>query len=106
PKLLRKREPPVCSLGRPQVILDLGCDPALRQYVDSEHPGKGPGTFALSSALASRSGALTGPRSVPGLTLDERDRLVERRPAGTDIRHRNVLVPDGHAAEEDELRRG
>src|SRR5262249_62431080 len=41
-----------------------------------------------------------------GLTLDERDRLVERRPARTDVRHRFVLVPDRHAAEEEELRRG
>src|SRR5262245_48244035 len=29
---------------------------------------------------------------VLGLTLDERDRLVERRPARTDVRHRFVLV--------------
>ena len=39
-------------------------------------------------------------------TLDERDRLVERRPARTDVRHGGVLVPDRHATEVDELRRG
>ena len=36
------------------------------------------------------------------LTADERDRLVERGAARTDVTHRGVLVPDRHAAEEDE----
>lgn len=34
---------------------------------------------------------------------DERDRLVEGRPARTDVGHRDVLEPDRHAAEQDEL---
>ena len=37
------------------------------------------------------------------LTGDERDRLVERGAARTDVSYRGVLVPDRHAAEEDEL---
>ena len=37
------------------------------------------------------------------LTGDERDRLVERGAARTDVSHRGVLVPDRHATEEDEL---
>src|SRR5262249_5353313 len=44
--------------------------------------------------------------SFPRLTLGERDSLVDRRQACTDVRHRFVLVPDRHAAEEEELRRG
>src|SRR5262245_61231746 len=36
------------------------------------------------------------------LILDERDRLVERRPARTGVTHRDVLEPDRHATEEDE----
>ena len=40
------------------------------------------------------------------LTADERDRLVERGAACTDVTHRGVLVPDRHAAEEDEPVRG
>ena len=43
---------------------------------------------------------------VEQLTGDERDRLVERGAARTDVTHRGVLVPDRHAAEEDELVRG
>ena len=39
-------------------------------------------------------------------TVDERDRLVERGPAGAGVTHRRVLVPDRHAAEEDEPVRG
>ncbi|MGW2089512.1 enoyl-CoA hydratase-related protein [Streptomyces sp. NPDC001880] len=35
--------------------------------------------------------------------LDERDGLVERRPARTGVTHRGVLEPDRHAAEENEL---
>src|SRR5262245_23036246 len=37
------------------------------------------------------------------LTLEERDRLVERRPARTGLIDRHVLVPDRHAAVEDEI---
>src|SRR5262249_22263025 len=59
----------------------------------------GPGRAALPTSWTTSRGA-------PSLTLDERDRLVERRPARTDVRHRNVRVPDRHAAVEDELRRG
>src|SRR5262245_4652972 len=40
------------------------------------------------------------------LILDERDRLVERRPARTGVTHRDVLEPDRHATEEDEPVRG
>src|SRR6516164_7935315 len=40
------------------------------------------------------------------LTADERDRLVERGAARTGVTHRGVLVPDRHAAEEDEPLRG
>jgi hypothetical protein len=40
------------------------------------------------------------------LTADERDRLVERGAARTDVTHRGVLVPNRHAAEEDEIVRG
>src|SRR5262249_48732510 len=40
------------------------------------------------------------------LTLDEHDRLAERRPARMGITHRDVLEPDRHATEEDELVRG
>jgi hypothetical protein len=40
------------------------------------------------------------------LTADERDRLVERGAARTGVTHRGVLVPDRHAAEEDEPVRG
>lgn len=40
------------------------------------------------------------------LTIDERDRLVERRPARTGVIYRDVLEPDRHATEEDELIRG
>src|SRR5262249_49756622 len=36
------------------------------------------------------------------LILDERDRLVERRPARRGVQHRDVLEPDRHATEEDE----
>src|SRR5262245_28716070 len=36
------------------------------------------------------------------LILDERDRLVERRPARMGVTHRDVLEPDRHATEEDE----
>jgi len=46
---------------------------------------------------------------IPGseqLTVDERDRLVERGAARTDVTHRGVLVPDRHSAEEDEPVRG
>src|SRR5215470_2730147 len=39
-------------------------------------------------------------------TLDEHDRLAERRPARMGITHRDVLEPDRHATEEDELVRG
>src|SRR6516164_2724612 len=50
-------------------------------------------------------------RNVPAsgseqLTADERDRLVERGAARTGVTHRGVLVPDRHAAEEDEPVRG
>lgn len=38
--------------------------------------------------------------------LDERDRLIERRPPGTGVTHRDVLEPDRHATEENELVRG
>src|SRR5262249_27655891 len=41
-------------------------------------------------------------RSILWLTLDERDRLVERRSARTLGRYRDALVPDRHAAVEDE----
>jgi len=41
-----------------------------------------------------------------GLTADERDSLVERGAARTGGTHREVLVPDRHAAEEDEPLRG
>ena len=41
-----------------------------------------------------------------GLTVDERDRLVERRPARTSGTHRDVLVADRHATKEDEPVRG
>src|SRR5262249_15811159 len=40
------------------------------------------------------------------LTADERDRLVERGAARTGVIYRGVLVPDRHAAEEDEAGRG
>ena len=40
------------------------------------------------------------------LTADERDRLVERGPAGAGVTHRGVLVPDRHAAVEDVPVRG
>src|SRR5215510_2645633 len=40
------------------------------------------------------------------LTLDERDRLVERCPARMGVPHRDVLETDRHATEEDELVRG
>src|SRR6516165_9278940 len=40
------------------------------------------------------------------LILDERDRLVERRPARRGMQHRDVLEPDRHATEEDEPVRG
>src|SRR5262252_6992137 len=40
------------------------------------------------------------------LTADERDRLVERGAARTGVTHRGVLVPDRHAAEEDEPSEG
>jgi hypothetical protein len=46
---------------------------------------------------------------IPGseqLTVDERDRLVERGAARTDVTHRGVLVTDRHAAEEDAPIRG
>src|SRR5215472_10673638 len=50
----------------------------------------------------------TGQWSIRGLrlTADERDRLVERGAARTGVTHRGVLVPDRHAAEEDEPVRG
>jgi hypothetical protein len=40
------------------------------------------------------------------LILDERDCLVERRPARMGVTHRDVLEPDRHATEEDEPVRG
>src|SRR5262249_40520993 len=40
------------------------------------------------------------------LAADELDRLVERGAARTGVTHRRVLVPDRHAAEEDEPVRG
>src|SRR5262244_3883806 len=40
------------------------------------------------------------------LPADERDRLVERGAARTGVPNRGVLVPDRHAAEEDEPVRG
>jgi hypothetical protein len=46
------------------------------------------------------------PHAIALLTLDERDRLVERRPARTGVTHRDVLEPDRHAREEDEPVRG
>src|SRR5262249_35068638 len=36
------------------------------------------------------------------LTVDECDRLVERRPARPSVTHRDVLIPDRHATEEDD----
>jgi hypothetical protein len=57
--------------------------------------------------LVRRAASITpAARSVRGPTLDERDRLVERRPARADVINRAVLEPDRHATEEDELRRG
>ena len=44
--------------------------------------------------------------SIPLLFLHERDRLVERSPAGTDVVHGDVLVPDRHATEQHEFVRG
>ena len=44
--------------------------------------------------------------STEQLTADERDRLLERCAARTGVTHRRVLVPDRHAAEEDEAVRG
>jgi len=55
---------------------------------------------------AARNGASIGSGTAWSAAVDERDRLVERRPARTDVMHRVVLVPDRHATEEDELRRG
>jgi hypothetical protein len=40
------------------------------------------------------------------LTVDKCDRLVERCPARPNVTHRDVLVPDRHATEEDEPVRG
>ena len=40
------------------------------------------------------------------LILDERDRLVERRPARMGVTHLDVLEPDRHATEKDEPVRG
>ena len=45
-------------------------------------------------------------RGSESLVADESHRLVERGAAGTGVSHRGVLVPDRHAAEEDEPIRG
>jgi hypothetical protein len=70
-----------------------------------------PRTRTLGDTIPSRAptppcwkGSLVSEREE--LTADERDRLVEWGAARTGVTHRGVLVPDRHAAEEDEPVRG
>src|SRR5262245_51148967 len=111
-----------CQASRhPPVVASLWsviCTRRARRRTMKLSGGATLGSMQLDAAQVAPSAAAPGsawslfkttpdPFSFPlGLTLDERDRLVERRPARTDVRHREVLVPDRHAAEEDELRRG
>jgi hypothetical protein len=75
----------------------------VRGFLDHRRLG---GAEVQTSALT-RSCRSAGPRrSLGGLTVDERDRLVERRPARACVTDRGVLVPDRHAAEKDEPVRG
>ena len=63
----------------------------------------------LASWIASRQPRVmptTRADAIAVLTVDECDRLVQRRPARPSVTHRDVLVPDRHATEEDEAVQG
>jgi hypothetical protein len=63
----------------------------------------------LASWIASRQPRVmsrTHADAIAILTVDECDRFVEWRPARPNVTHRDVLVPNRHATEEDEPVRG
>lgn len=120
----RHRDRTVHGLGDPQTgrprpgtragIHHLGrlTAPAVRRPAGLRFPGRcldGAACPPPGDATQSHQRASTHPvtpHAMEMLTLDERDRLVERCPACTDVIHHDVLEPDRHAAEEDELARG
>src|SRR4029079_711245 len=67
----------------------------------ARHPqdGRSRAGRLVAEGLRRSSGDLAGNEH---LVVDERDRLVERCPARTDVTHRGVLVPDRHPTEEDQ----
>jgi hypothetical protein len=87
-------------LKHPLQVIDLRDETAPNRR--SRPPGTGCGHRSGRRGHPARGRSTPG----PGLTLDERDRLVEWRPARTGVTHRDVLVPDRHATEEDEAVRG
>lgn len=96
--------------GQPAESLGHTILPALARGGSPLAPRRGPAAAGLPRQYGppdmhrSTPDALSGRAyAVANLSLDEGDRLVKRRTACAGVGRDDVLVPDRHAAEEDEL---